>query len=228
MPYSICIVLGDTKLRAQKERSELPPCALAAIHPLKADTSARWSLPPPLSLDSANLTRWLSRRAPASTGSTQGSRYAVLQATVSSGSSTPNMMANSSIFPTFGGNGSAAKWRPSRVRRSSSSKAPMSCRRLTACETALSTGGSTALCRNSRTSLTADAPSSSLTCRQSSSKGQRLSSGSWYSARLEERSVLYMWKATPGWQRPARPLRCRSLALEIHAACNVETAVYGS
>jgi hypothetical protein len=56
------------------------------------------------------------------------------------------------------------------------------------------------------------------TCRQSSSNGLRFISGSWNSVNAALRAAEYKWKQTPGWQRPARPRRWRSLALHIQAA----------
>ena len=113
IPWIICIVLGDTKLAEQNERSAAKPCdqivedssekaerrsrrgntegsdgvgaqitcCLAALHPLKAAMRARWSLAPPASPLRRRFAMVALRRASASTGSTQGSRYAVLQAT---------------------------------------------------------------------------------------------------------------------------------------------------
>ncbi len=52
-----------------------------------------------------------------------------------------------------------------------------------------------------------------------SSSGDRLISGAWKGDSAADRALEYMWKHTPGWQRPARPRRCFSLAAEIHALC---------
>lgn len=53
--------------------------------------------------------------------------YAMQQATVSMGSRHPNITPNSSILPTLGAKGRAARWRPSFVKASVPSWiAPMS------------------------------------------------------------------------------------------------------
>lgn len=58
------------------------------------------------------------------------------------------------------------------------------------------------------------------TCRHSSSRLVRCSSGSWKDASWAAREREYRWNATPGWHRPARPRRCFSLAADVHVDCN--------
>ena len=73
IPSTICMVALERKCSAQKARSRPPPAWRAATHPLKAVTSARWSLAPPAPSARRALLAVAACRAAASTGSTQGS-----------------------------------------------------------------------------------------------------------------------------------------------------------
>ena len=53
-------------------------------------------------------------------------------------------------------------------------------------------------------------------CSTSSSSGIRKISLSWNSGKLACRRLEKRWKHTPARVRPARPLRCRADACEIH------------
>ena len=168
-------VLCAKKLTRQKSRPRpCPPSRRARSHPSNARTSATWSLR--VSAASARLAA--SAWCFLSSGSTNGSLYAIPAAMVNAGLRHPNAAATTNIFPTRGSTGSAARCSPSGVSRSSASSAPTSVNNASAFRTLRSSGGSSALATNAA----AEPRPRDFIVRHSSSSGVRRSSGAAWSA----------------------------------------------
>ena len=137
-------VLCAKKLTRQKSRPRPCPPSRRAFPPSNARTSATWSLR--VSAASARLAA--SAWCFLSSGSTNGSLYAIPAAMVNAGLRHPNAAATTNIFPTRGSTGSAARCSPSGASRSSASSAPTSVNSASAFRTLRSSGGSSALATN--------------------------------------------------------------------------------
>mmetsp|Transcript_2589 Transcript_2589/g.7891 ORF Transcript_2589/g.7891 Transcript_2589/m.7891 type:complete len:210 (-) Transcript_2589:664-1293(-) len=129
----------------------------------------------------------------------------------------PRIVPSRSSLPMRQSTGSPARWSPSGVRVSSAVMAPMFVSALTAASIAWECGGSTILPRNSLQS-----PSwSFLMCRQTSSRGTRIISGTGCFFILPALSLVKREKHTPGCTRPARPFLCFALAAEIQPSMSM-------
>mmetsp|Transcript_26690 Transcript_26690/g.91160 ORF Transcript_26690/g.91160 Transcript_26690/m.91160 type:complete len:210 (+) Transcript_26690:593-1222(+) len=193
MPEIMPSVLGLRWCWERKGRS--PPPRRHRSQPENAAATARWSLAPPRESAKWRFAAFAACLPSWSRGMRNGGRYAAAHATVSTGSSAPNSTAKRIILPTLGGRGRCARCLPRRVSLSPASSAPMSSSSRTAESTAAPSGGSTALPRKALTPPSPygrpGRPSSSFTCRHSSSSGVRLSSGSWNSWKDSSLAALY-------------------------------------
>mmetsp|Transcript_23768 Transcript_23768/g.68457 ORF Transcript_23768/g.68457 Transcript_23768/m.68457 type:complete len:204 (-) Transcript_23768:280-891(-) len=143
---------------------------------------------------------------------------------LNTGPGTPSMQPKINILPKRGWHGKAARWRPKGVRPcfpsgAPNSKAPRSSSVFFAINTELSSGGSGVVLKNSEWLSTPIAQS----CKYTFSRGTRFISGSVLSVSastlLRDKSRMQ----TPGWTRPARPLRCFSESFAQY--CSLKCAV---